>query len=164
MADKSSRKVIVRDFDGRPFETPVSQLKWRPSAYGIIIQDDKLLLLRQVNGYDLPGGGLELGETAEEAMIREVKEETGLAADNPRLIGIASSYFLAYKTTDKFYHGLLMYYACDYVGGELSSDGFDEAERQYAEGPEWLSLSQLENIKIGSTNDFRPYVKQALNT
>lgn len=54
----------------------------------------------------------------------------------------------------------MIYYSCELVGGELSTAGFDEAEKQYAEGPEWVALDKLDEIKVGSSNDFRPYVKQ----
>jgi ADP-ribose pyrophosphatase YjhB (NUDIX family) len=49
---------------------------------GILIQDGKLLLVKQKvsssRGWSLPGGRLEHGETIETALIREMKEETGL--------------------------------------------------------------------------------------
>ncbi len=59
--------------------------KKRQSAKGIIILDDeKILVLRIQTGchaegkWDLPGGGIEDNETAKDAFIREVNEETGL--------------------------------------------------------------------------------------
>ena len=79
-----SKIVTVTDFEGNPYKIEASKLAWRPSAYGIVIRENKILLLKQTNGYDLPGGGMELGEIPEEAVVREVWEETGLTVKNPQ--------------------------------------------------------------------------------
>lgn len=52
----------------------------RPSARGIVIKDGKVAMIHsaQYDYYKFPGGGIEEGETPLEAMIREVKEESGL--------------------------------------------------------------------------------------
>ena len=67
----------------------------RPGASAIILDETKgkvLLTQRQDNGrWCLPGGGMDPGESAEEACIREVREETGLEARVTRLIGIYTS-------------------------------------------------------------------------
>jgi mutator protein MutT len=52
-------------------------------AYGLIINDDKIVLINKANGpytgkLDLPGGRIEYGETPEQALIRELKEEVGI--------------------------------------------------------------------------------------
>jgi 8-oxo-dGTP diphosphatase len=57
-----------------------------------IFRDGKVLIVRRArppaNGlYTLPGGGVELGETLEEAVIREVKEETALDVEPVALAG-----------------------------------------------------------------------------
>jgi 8-oxo-dGTP pyrophosphatase MutT (NUDIX family) len=73
-----NKKIICKDIKGNEYAVPVEQLSFRPSVYGIIIQEGKILLSKQWDGYDFPGGGIKLGETIEQALLREVKEETGL--------------------------------------------------------------------------------------
>lgn len=62
------KKVICRDHEEKLYEVGVDKLKFRPSVYGILIEDGKVLLSRQWEGYDFPGGGIELGETVEEVL------------------------------------------------------------------------------------------------
>lgn len=52
----------------------------RPSVRGIILRDGKIAMMHSLkyDYYKLPGGGMEKGETYEETLIREVKEESGL--------------------------------------------------------------------------------------
>jgi 8-oxo-dGTP diphosphatase len=144
----SKKTVIAPDFDRNPIEVSIDKLKWRPAAYGIVVKDNQILLLKQTNGYDLPGGGLEYGETPEEAVIREIKEETGIAASNPRLIDCGTAYFKAYSQEENYYQAIAMYYKCDYISGDLSKEGFDELEQQFAEEPVWLYLKWVHTESI----------------
>ena len=57
-----------------------------------IMRDGKVLVVRRarkpaLNLYTLPGGGVEIGETLHEAVVREVREETGLAVEPIALAG-----------------------------------------------------------------------------
>ena len=51
----------------------------RPSARAVVVKDDKVLLIHseKFDYYKFPGGGIEPGESPVDALIREVKEETG---------------------------------------------------------------------------------------
>lgn len=61
---------------------------------GIVIRNGRLLLLRrtripEAGMWDLPGGKVDLGETMEEAIVREVREETGLTASVTGLLAVS---------------------------------------------------------------------------
>lgn len=63
----------------------------RVRVTGIVIEDGKLLLLHQDTpntgrSWSLPGGKLEEGETLAGALVREMKEETGLDVEPGRLL------------------------------------------------------------------------------
>lgn len=156
--------VTCVDIDGNEHRVAVTSLRWRPSAYGIIIKDDCLLVSPQFGGYDLPGGGIELGETVRDALIREIKEETGIDASAPHLITCQESFFvLSGSEKGEHVQSLLFYFACDFAGGVLSTDGFTEDEKLNSRAPEWLPLDQLDTIELASSVDWRPYVKQVLD-
>lgn len=154
--------VICKDVDLNEYEVPVSDLTWRPSAYGIVIKDNHVLLSKQFGRYDLPGGGVDLGEPLEDAVIREVKEETGIDVVNPQIITARNSFFKSAHGNNKAYHSILLYYRCDFSGGELSIEGFDETEKTYAEMAEWIPIEAIDSVEIASTVDYRPFIKQAV--
>lgn len=159
--------VKSHDIYGKEYEVPITELTWRPSVYAVIVRGDKILLVSERNSYHLPGGGVNLGETLEDAIVREVKEETGLDISNPRLVGSLSAFFTAShkKSLKKPAHvqSLLLYYLCDVADGEMSLDGLEDDEREYGLVPEWIDIKELDNIVVGSTVGWRPIVKEALN-
>jgi|APEBP8051072433_1049376.scaffolds.fasta_scaffold10703_2 8-oxo-dGTP diphosphatase len=156
--------VSVSDLGGNTEQVNINDLQWRPSAYGIVIKDKKILLSPQFKGYDLPGGGVELGEDPSDAVIREVKEETGLDVADPRIIEVKSNFFKL-PGSGKNVHSLLMYFACDFVGGTISTDGFDDYEKEYARAAEWVELARLWDLprrNVASSIDWRPIVDAAV--
>lgn len=65
----------------------------RPTALGIVLNDGGLLLVaRAPRGLVLPGGGVEPGETFEQAVVREFLEETGYAIEVLSRLGAAGQF------------------------------------------------------------------------
>lgn len=67
---------------------------------------------RDVPVWVLPGGGIELNETPEQAVVREILEETGLTVKVDRLVG---SYYPANRLTKR-----TLFYECVSLSGELT--------------------------------------------
>ena len=153
-----SKTVVARDIEGNSYDVSIDELSWRPSAYAIVIQEGRVLLSKQFNGYDLPGGGIDLGETPEEAAIRETKEETGIDVAEPKLLRGETSFFRQNHKSGSVVQSLQLYYTCSFVGGELSTVGFDEYEKEYADMPEWLPIGKLNTITVANSYDWRDLV------
>ncbi len=69
---------------------PDQRYELRPGAYAILIRDGKLLLTHQAepqSEVQLPGGGIDAGESPLQALHREVFEETGWQIAYPRRLG-----------------------------------------------------------------------------
>ena len=96
--------------------------------------DDRERVLLQKRGdsgkWGFPGGAIELGETPEEAAIREVKEETGLDIQVESLIGIYTDSDIRYPNGDEA-HSICIAYRLEAVSGQLACDGMETAELKY---------------------------------
>lgn len=159
-------KLTAKDVFGNNHEVDSDEMVWRPSIYGIVIDDDKILLSPQHGiGYDLPGGGAEMHETFTQAVVREVKEETGIDVWPVSIVGCQDSFF-AWKPDDaktrNIQHSILVYMLCEKIGGKISTEGFDQEEKDYAEAAEWVDLKQINAIKQASSVDYLPYIKEAV--
>lgn len=155
------KTVICIDKDKKEYEVPVSELIMRPSIYGVIIKDDKILLVRQWDGYDFPGGGIDLGEDLRSALVREIREETGMESKTGEIVVCENSFFKTEK--GNYLHSILLYFICEVTEGELSIDGIDEAEKAYVHDlPEWVPLADIENIKFYNSVDSLKIIKAAL--
>ncbi|PIR62417.1 MAG: NUDIX hydrolase [Candidatus Pacebacteria bacterium CG10_big_fil_rev_8_21_14_0_10_42_12] len=149
---KSPTTITCEDIEGKTFEVSSDELTFRPAVYGVIIQEDKILLSKQWNGYNFPGGGIELGENTEDALKREVKEETGIEISVGKILHCQNSFFkLPFK--GNFVHSIHVFYECKVIGGELSTKYLDENEKKYAEMAEWVPLTKIPDLKIFSSVD-----------
>lgn len=144
--------VVCNDIEGNEYTVSASELTFRPAVYGVIIKEEKILLAKQWNGYDFPGGGIELGEHIEDALVREVKEETGIDV-KPIKILYSNSSFFKLPFDDKYVQSIHLYYLCEPAGGELTTEFFDTNEVKYADHPEWVDLDTIPKLKLYSSTD-----------
>lgn len=114
----------------------------RPAVSAIIVEHGRVLLIRRghepgTGWLTFPGGKVEWGETAEQALIREVLEETGLQVQPLQLL--ACSDLLQRDTDGKLLqHFVILTWSCRRSGGTLRA-GSDAAEAV------WLDAGQLES-------------------
>jgi len=94
-------------------------------AFAIIFDPEGRVLLchrRDMDAWNLPGGGLEPGELPNECVIREVCEETGLVVEIDRLVGIY---------TKPGRNELLFSFICHITGGALQLTDETDANCYY---------------------------------
>lgn len=66
----------------------------RPGAYALAIRGSGVLVVEEESGLFLPGGGIEPGEPPEEALCREVMEETGFVVEDATFLARARQFAL----------------------------------------------------------------------
>ena len=109
-------------------------------ARGVCVQNGRALLCRAKGGATtyLPGGHIEFGETGAEALVREMKEETGLDSTAGKLLGVVENSFLQHG--EKHCEINLVY--------ELTLSGGDVAAQEDWIGFEWCPLSNLDAANL----------------
>jgi mutator protein MutT len=115
-----------------------------PAVGAIILKDDKILLVKRgaepgIGKWSIPGGSMEFGETMEEAVKREVKEETGLDVEVGKLAGVLDLIVKSDKGI-QFHYVLIDYFATAVPGEPVA--GTDAAECC------WVPLSEIKNYDL----------------
>jgi 8-oxo-dGTP diphosphatase len=119
----------------------------RVCSYALLVDRGRILLCRisdalpeSVGKWTLPGGGLDFGESPQDAAVREVREETGLEVD---VMGIETVDSQVYEFGGERLHIIRHVYRAHVTGGELRSE--TEGSTDIAQ---WFTRSQAENLPL----------------
>ncbi len=128
------------------------------SVGAIILREDNVLLVKRgvepsAGLWSIPGGAIELGETAQDALVREVKEETGLEVEPEEVVEVFNT--ILEERGRVQYHYVIIDYLCRYVSGEI-------APASDVEDARWVSITDLDRYQMTSTA--RPAIAAALKT
>jgi 8-oxo-dGTP diphosphatase len=119
----------------------------------VLIHNGKILIEKRKNElgrgkWSIPGGLVELGEKAEETVIREVKEETNLAVSRPHLVDVVENVETD-ETGDVRYHYVIIDYFAKIESGLLRAAS-DAAELK------WVTFDEVKEFDL--TESFRDFL------
>ena len=122
--------------------------KFNYRVCAVIISDDRLLAMHDDRSpyYYLPGGRVALGERAEDAVIREVREELGVTPEIVRPLWLNQAFFT--EDVDGIrYHELCIYFLMDISNTDLleRGDAFTLTEGKHTHTFEWLAFDRLKD-------------------
>jgi 8-oxo-dGTP diphosphatase len=121
----------------------------RLAGYAVVVDERERMLLALWNEvaeplWTLPGGGVELAESVEEGVVREVREETGYDVELGRLLGVDTVVVSPEERTvdrDRWFRGIRVIYEASITGGRLRHevDGTTDEAR-------WVPLADVPNL------------------
>lgn len=120
-------------------------------ACAVILNDNKILAMTDENApyYYLVGGKVGLHETAENAVLREIREELNIDAEIIRPLWICQNFFTEKVTKDR-YHELCFYFLADISKTDIleKGDKFVIKEGKHTLTFEWLNINGLDDKYI----------------
>ena len=148
---------------------------------GVVIASSRTLLVRTNYGehlskWTIPGGFVEPGESLENAIVREITEETSICTRPVRLVGIRSG---VRQMSGGMETTLYIVFECEYLSGEPTADNHEVSRAEFREINEVLEDQEVmmltkemirSTVKIGGLNPinraseskgyahFQPYV------
>ena len=126
-------------------------VKTHVGAYGVIVKDDKITLVKKARGgykgkLDLPGGGIEHTELPEEALKREIMEEAGINITNYKLLDVVATnikWEMEPNLWEDLHHiGILYTVDTNELFLKNEADGLD------SNGANWYNIAELNKKEL----------------
>ena len=128
------------------FETEAGRFNYRVCA--VLLDRGRILAMHDERSpyFYLPGGRVRMGERAEDAVLREVREELGIEARIERPLWLSQAFFTEDVDRTDF-HELCLYFLVDASGTDLLSRGdrFRGPELRHVHDFEWLPFERLKD-------------------
>ena len=134
----------------RDFRTKLNQTVFGVRATALIVKDNRLLVVEDEDGFYTIGGAIQVDEATEDAVVREVKEELGVASRAVQLAFIVENRF---EQAGIHYHNIEFHYLVD-----LLEDAPLVMQEDTKQLPcRWIALDDLHTV------DLKPaFLKSAL--
>lgn len=135
----------------------------REAVRGIIFYNNNILMVHCNKGdYKFPGGGIDTGENHEEALRREIREETGYIVDSVlNKIGIVIERKIDSFDKESIFEMTSYYYLCKVTDEQVFQE-LDDYERELDFEPKWINIDKAiynnESILKGQKGDINPWV------
>lgn len=128
----------------------------RVAVGAIIFKDDNVLLVKRRNPpaqglWAIPGGKVRWGETLEQALKREIREETGLEIAIERLVKIVE--FLPDRQSNNAYHYIILDFLARVTHGEMKA-GDDALQIGWFDKQQVRRLNATQSTKELLQNEF----------
>jgi len=142
-----------------------SKIVLRNAVRAIILKENNILMvhLEKTNEYKFPGGGVEKNETVEEALKREVLEETGCNVNKTNeKIGIITEYAIAMENKNNIFKMISEYYSVS-IDDKQFDQKLDDYEKELLFKPCWINIEkayQANKKLIDNKCDSTPWIKR----
>ena len=123
------------------FRTKLNQTVFGVRATALIVEDGRLLVIEDKDGFYTIGGALQVNEATEEAVVREVKEKLGVASRAGQLAFIVENRF---EQAGVHFHNIEFHYLVDLL--EDAPLTMQEDARQLP--CRWIALNQLHTVPL----------------